>query len=244
LDKKPVSFGTFSPNHKTAMFNAKYIAQYSVNVHADNRAKGFGLKPRSSRVMLGLIASEMFEAFEALRKGHYADKQGAKFLLDLLRTNETTPEAYGESYAKTVKDTLEAELAGTCIRCFDSIGNWLLVGGGYIQDNETRLDLRSVSEYAAAKIDSALEFASSIPFSSDEERAENLTLYVLSMAISAQGIQTGGEQLGYLTPLAAVVDTLKNMALLAAWFNIDLLMHIELELAYNRTRPIRHGKLF
>jgi hypothetical protein len=230
------------------MFNAKYIAKYAISIHADNRAKGFGLTPRSSRVMQGLIASEMFEAFEAIRKGYYANRQGAKFLYDLLKTNETTPDAYGESYAKTVKDTLEGELAGTCIRCFDSIGNWLLAGNGYIKDNETRLDLRSISEYAAEKIDSALELAASIDDTQvaldAPERSEMLTDFLLGMIPCALGIQTGGEELGYITPLASVVDTLKNMALLATWFNIDLLMHIELELAYNRTRPVRHGKLF
>jgi hypothetical protein len=230
------------------MFNAKYIAEKVISIHADNRAKGFGAKPRSSRVLQGLIASEMFEAFEAIRKGYYANKQGVKFLLDLLHTNETTPAAYGESYEKTVKDTLEGELAGTCIRCFDTIGNWLRVGNGYIQDNETRLDTRSIAEYAAVKIDTALELAACIDDTQvapdAPERAEMLTDFLLGMIPCVLGIQTGGEQLGYITPLASVVDTLKNMALLATWFNIDLLAHIELELAYNRTRPERHGKLF
>jgi hypothetical protein len=257
LDKKPVSFGTFSPKQKLPMFNAQMIASWAQASHETNVAKGFCNVPASSRKLQGLIASEMFEAFEAVRRNKWAKPFAVQACQQYLRTHnmalEGSQNQYGCMYTglhtfvgMETKDTVEAELASVCVRCVSTIGYWLAQGGGHIKDNETRLDLRSISEYAALKIDTALELAASIDDTSvpkdAPERGEMLVDYLLDMVHCALGIQTGGEQLGIITPLASVVDTLKNMALLAAWFNIDLVAHIKLELAYNRTRPERHGK--
>lgn len=247
LAKRPYIRPISKPHIKRAMFNASQIKELSGGINADMRASGFWDMPRNPFIIQGLIASEMFEAFEGLRKGERVAADIAQFALDMLNGNETTPRVYAEWYVAQVKDTVEAEIAGTCIRCFDAIGGWLYEGGGFIHDSgitDARLDAEQVYVGAHVRIEAALQSVTRISGLSEREETELFTETLLGMVPAAMGIQTGGPGLCYTTPLASVIDTLKNMCLLGVWFGIDVPNFVALETAYNRTRKRLHGKKF
>lgn len=84
-------------------------------IHAANKFKGWHDRERPFEELILLIQSEVFEAFEALRKGAFASadlvqydyKNLAKGFFDKLRFKEF------------IKDTFEDEIADTAIRILD-----------------------------------------------------------------------------------------------------------------------------
>lgn len=233
------------------MFTKEYIAQMAPAIFADMQAKGFHNAHRSPTIIQGLIASEIIEGFEALRKGRRAAHEDVDFLKHSLSVDGRPvfgAKEYGEYYARTVKDTVEAEMAGTCIRCFDAIGMRLHEGGGQIEDigvgRADGLTLEVIAEVAAKRV--ALCLTGAIEYTD----AENVALFpeiLVATVPVAMGIQTAPTdytQHGlapYITELNSFVETLANMARIATYYGVDLLTFIELEVAYNRTRAYQHG---
>lgn len=245
------------------MMDANYIAEQCTAIHADNRAKGFWERPRSAKINNGLRLSEIVEAFEGIRKGKRSQPNlviSAQKTLSLALEQQragispvgTTDwvNLYSLAYAENIKDTVEAEVAGTCIRCFDLLGGRLQEGNGTIMDgyraNEP-LTLPIISQLAAGIIAESLQGAERYQFTTQEAEAEQLAECLVDFMPGALGLMQAGAELDKLglvarvTEVAAAIDTLKNMSLLSVWFGIDLLTHIELEVAYNRTRPQKHG---
>jgi hypothetical protein len=236
------------------MMDANYIAEQCTAIHADNRAKGFWENPRSAKINNGLRLSEMVEAFEGIRSGKNANAKGVQdcfFRLSWINAGSPSWNTeYAHLYRNLIKDSIEAEVAGTCIRCFDLLGGRLYEGGGVIMDGyrETeRLDLAIISEITATKIADALVGAKRVEYSTMEIELERLAECLVDFMPAALGIVTGGEELDKMglaarvTEVVAAIETLKNMCLLSVWFGIDLKAHIALEVAYNRTRTHKHG---
>jgi NTP pyrophosphatase (non-canonical NTP hydrolase) len=235
------------------MMDAKYIETQSASIHFDNRKKGFWDNPRSPKIVLGLICSEMMEAFEGIRKHKRANPTDALQLLSFINPKTGAllipAQQYADYYEATTKDTVEAELAGTSIRCFDTIGGRLFEAGGQLRDagiSDNILNARAIALMCAEGISNALTNATRVDISAHEE-PDFLAELLVDMMPCALGVQTGGPEwreygiARATTELAAVCDTLKNMCLLSVWFGIDLKTHILLEVTYNRTRPQKHG---
>lgn len=236
------------------MFTSEYVAEQCAAIHNDNRKKGFWDEPKSALKNQGLVASEIMEAFEAIRKDKRANAKAVAdcqlFVQDMKEDGTGSP-MLSDFYAFYIKDTVEAEMAGTCIRCFDGIGARLYEGNGYIMDSgmgrEDALDLATISEAVEARVDACLKGAVAVT------SAEDLAVFpemLVDAILPALGVQNRDERYNLtgvyprITELNSYVETLKNMAMLATWYNIDLLTHIKLEVAFNRTRTHKHGKQF
>lgn len=235
------------------MFNADYIVEQSTAIHADNRAKGFWEQPRTVQMLRGLITSEIFEAFDGTRKGKKATSVDFLYAR-LMELQNCAPSDkaylsanYALSYESNVKDTPEAEMAGTCIRCFDAIGGRVHEGNGRMIDvgcgREDGFTIEEIGVAAAARIEFCLKGAGRVTAPEDLEIFPEV---LMGMVPPAMGLQTQCESFKYglaqsITELNSYVETLKNMAVVATWYGIDLPTFIALEVAYNRTRPHKHG---
>lgn len=226
---------------------------------ADMQAKGFHNSYRSPAIVQGLIVSEIVEGFEALRKGlkapAYTVKAATAFLKDNDMGIQLAKDQYGCIYAGLhlfermgIKDTIEAEMAGVCLRCFDAIGARLHEGDGVLVDTginrEDGFMLESLAAAAAMRISKCME---GVIRYYDAENAALFPEILVSAIPPAMGIQTAPSDYTahgvapYITELNSYVETLANMARIATYFGVDLLTHIELEVAYNRTREYQHG---
>ena len=134
--------------------------------------------------------------------------------IDTLQRIEGTP--YAQEFLRLVKDTVEDEIADAVIRLLDLLFDLL---GGY------ELKSSDLDKVRGADVDRLpSEELPYILFWVTEElcrlwRAECLRLEGIPYAIKA---------------LEQLCDHL----------GIDLMMHIELKLKYNETRPVKHGKKY
>ena len=73
--------------------------------------------------MLMLVVSELSEALEALRKGHYSDPFATAVLAeDLNNWDDSLKDAWKNGFEKAVKSSFEDEVADVAIRLFDMCG--------------------------------------------------------------------------------------------------------------------------
>lgn len=88
------------------------IKQISEEIHAVNVNNGFWEDKETKNVgeTLMLVVTELAEALEANRKGHYADKQG-------LERNEYL--GFKKNFEIHIKNSFEDELADVIIRMLD-----------------------------------------------------------------------------------------------------------------------------
>lgn len=191
-------------------------------IHAANKAKGFWAMPRSSAEIFVLIQSEMFEALEADRKGLSA--KNAKECFNLM-----DQEGFKEFFLANIKDSLEDELADTVIRILDMAGAWNIdIQNMYLaptlrtwSQQEQSLQLMQREFYSLQSC--VLEFS-----------------YLISQILQQELSTTATE-----TVLAQGANKMLLFVLaIAKHFRIDIWLHVKLKLAYNRTRPLRHGKRY
>ena len=96
--------------------------------HATAKEKGFWDTERNISEMLMLIVSELAEAQEALRKGHYAEQSvvnGLKQDIDLNYADDEFQLNQGiwkSLFEEKVKSSFEDEIADVAIRLFDLCG--------------------------------------------------------------------------------------------------------------------------
>lgn len=194
--------------------------QLAIDIHQEQKEKGWYDEFRSDSLLINLVKSEMFEAFEAWRKGKYTERpvvymgtreseseEMSVFMDDLL-----IEPAYRFilSFKEFIKDTLEDELADTCIRLLDFAAykglNLLPSKRGLLKNHESFLDLLDF-------LDINLTELKQTPFS--EKTKEVFTLEIQF--------------------LIKVIEEFCEKK------DIDLHKHIALKRAYNRTRSARHG---
>lgn len=91
--------------------------------HGVAKEKGFWDEERNVPEMLMLVVSELSEALEALRKGHYSDPFATAVLAeDLNNWDESLKDAWKNGFEKAVKSSFEDEIADVAIRLFDMCG--------------------------------------------------------------------------------------------------------------------------
>lgn len=88
----------------------------AAEIHAANVKKGWHEKPRDFEELILLIQSEVFEAFEAMRKGKFSEKAHTDILFDQWNRNGFFDPS---EFLTTIKNTLEDEVADTAIRLMD-----------------------------------------------------------------------------------------------------------------------------
>ena len=91
--------------------------------HGVAKEKGFWDEERNVPEMLMLVVSELSEALEALRKGHYAEPFATAVLAkDLNNWDDSLKDAWKNGFEKAVKSSFEDEIADVAIRLFDMCG--------------------------------------------------------------------------------------------------------------------------
>ena len=91
--------------------------------HSVAKEKGFRDEERNVPGMLMLVVSELSEALEALRKGHYAEPFATAVLAeDLNNWDDVLSEPWKNGFEKAVKSSFEDEIADVAIRLFDMCG--------------------------------------------------------------------------------------------------------------------------
>ena len=177
--------------------------------HAMAASKGFWQdidKPWMRDQALALIISELGEALEAHRKGKRARLDN--YLEDLPKIG------FEQSFKDFIKDSLEDEMADTCIRIFD-------LAGAY-GSNPDKIDYYLHKELDAMK---------HLPI---ENVPQNL-FYIMRSVSDYRFIGFKQQALG---------ESLGKIQHLANKMNFNLLWHIEKKMQYNSTRPFKHGKQF
>lgn len=178
------------------------------------KAHGFHDKEHSEEHVAMLVITEIAEAVNADRKNKHADKVTVEYLATQL---DNVDAAFIETFKTDVKDTVEDELADAAIRILDSIG--VLLGDEELYQNiepETLIDMQ-LEEFKEEL---------SIPFS--EQCFIIIGLIFKSFDDKWQW---------RLFPFYLIF-------VIARLSGIDLLTHIRLKMAYNKTRDKLHGKKY
>lgn len=162
-----------------------------------------------------LIISELGEAINADRKGHYAQK-------GMFMRHSATPQPEPERhwnfcFELFIKDTVEDELADAVIR--------ILSYAGYIKVDLSNIGL---TEEAVLK---SVEYISSIPRKRELTFPEELYIATDDLLATVRGTASMGE-------------VLLDLFVLAKRKNIDLLWFVEQKMKYNESRPYKHGKIY
>lgn len=192
--------------------------------HADAKAKGWWDEPRNTGELLMLIVSECGKALEAHRKGKRCKGinsiQWPQDITSSSKELDGSEFCYKDLFEVHVKDTFEDELADIVIRIADLCG-WLKLSDVRWNDHE-RFKVR----------DDGIYFNTG-------QALFGIVCDLTSMPSQVDRARTDGNS----EPMKKLVDR----ALQAAWNmagSTDLWRHVELKLAYNRTRPHKHGKAY
>lgn len=104
------------------------MEQLIKRAHQVAKEKGFWESERNKGELLMLIVSELAEALEALRKGHYADKSISDELYRDIEVHRFDDEfnimdgSWKAGFEANIKSSFEDELADVAIRLFDLCG--------------------------------------------------------------------------------------------------------------------------
>ena len=194
------------------------INQLAASIHKGNIRKGFWEEGQTEvdeiRIKL-LVVSELFEMFEADRKGK--DAKGVEAATRLLKnyntfTNDNHLSNFLEYFLLNVKDSKEDELADTMIRLLD-YSAFLKV-----DFNDERFELKVMKSYL--------------------KDYSGVFLHDLSDLIEGIGAALDN-------PVAFNIGCCYQALIsFAKKYEIDLLTHVNLKLAYNVTRKKMHGKKY
>lgn len=191
--------------------------QLAKDIHADNRAKGFWEKPRSSDTLMMLVITEIAEATEAVRANLppvcLMNDEGKAIAIEVPDINSFT---YINGETKTFKkpEGEAVELVDALVRILDVIGS---------ENINVDLEMPLVRDQVAAQ-----ELWEKLP---NEAPARHLAFVRAVDAVPKSGIFRN------LT-LAGNIGVYESYFKLNGW---DLEKIIQLKLAYNRTRDHRHG---
>jgi len=167
-------------------------------IYQANKLKGWHEKERTFNELILLIKSEMYEAFESLRKGAFASSLIVQQEYNSIKYGFFNPNAFKVS----IKDTFEDEIADVAIRVLDM----------------------AAAKNINAKIVKPIGLVKDLSlFSYFDIMTCECYVYCTELEV--------GKMLGWCIEVAKLYD-------------FDLNAHISLKLAYNKTRPHKHGKLF
>ena len=195
------------------------LTEYAKSIYEANKAKGFWDEKRSQLELLVLVQSELFEAFEAVRKDkvHVDELQ----ILNNLTKNvdkkfpKLNADNFKQRFVENVKDTLQDEIADTIIRLLDFAGSRDMKLYDPRQDEKTPVD------YKDAKVG-----------------FRQITFIVANMSNAIGALYD--RHIGYVE----TTDLIFYLVAFAEHNEIDIWLHIELKLFYNSLRAYKHGKKF
>ena len=191
---------------------AKQINEWVKKAY-DNAVKhGWHEEKKSKAHWFMMICTEVAEAVQADRKGHYMndlDKEGLKTVL----ANDHGGGSFDKYYSDTIEAKVESELADICIRIFDLMGVYNIE-----------------AKYGFSTFDYEVKYIKQHSFT---ENAIMLTKTIVSCNIAAITNKKEGVFL-YLSVLATVFEWAEALG-------IDLIQHINLKMRYNESREYRHG---
>ena len=197
--------------------------------HSDAKAKGWWDNERNLAECLMLIVSECGEALEAHRKGKRAsldEYEKASSMLGLPPDRVMSEdEATRTSFKIHIKDTFEDELADIVIRLAD------LCGGLKIKP-----DYQMPHFYGPIH---EMEIAP-VPSWGSLENVGAQLMRVTEKLVAMNFSQNTDSKLIVNNAALAFLDI---MGMCAA-HRVNISRHIELKLAYNRTRNYKHGKAY
>jgi len=193
------------------------INELAASIHLGNIKKGFWKEGQTdvneTRIKL-LVISELFEMFEADRKGKVAKEIDTVSLrLKEYKANIDNIEIkkfFLDEFVLNVKDSKEDELADTMIRLLDYAG-FLKVDFNNIDTFKGKLDSIDLEGDFIVDLNELIE----------------MLLFWLSNPASIN-----------------IVKCYNSLLTFGKVHSIDLLTHINLKLAYNATRSKMHGKKY
>lgn len=106
-------------NNETNIYRWDNIVPLALYAHQQAEAKGFWEEPHHEDHYLMLVLTELAEAVEADRKGIWAVLDPAT----LDRLERLDGAVFNQEFIRTIKDTVEDEIADACIRLLDLIGS-------------------------------------------------------------------------------------------------------------------------
>jgi NTP pyrophosphatase (non-canonical NTP hydrolase) len=192
------------------------IEQLIQEAHAVAKKSGFWDPPKEPGTLLMLVVSEAGEALEAHRKGRTADLQMYDLLMKL-REDRGDPAAAPRTFEQCVKDTLADELADIVIRLADFCGGFGLSVGPVNYSPTVGLD---------------------------KNGGPGMALFGLCAKLQAVGEAYIGYATGNGWDDSAITAAFTTTWSIANAYDIDLWRHIELKMAYNKTREPLHGKAY
>lgn len=196
------------------------LEQYAIQIHEENKKKGFWPPDRCIFEVIALILSELVEALEALRKDRKTPF-GLQF-------NQSDP-AFESIFIDQVKDSFEDEIADTCIRILDLAGAFQL---------EMPFDWpNDVQEEWLESLQNNHVFKGA-----EDSFARYLMEFSIRLgeiSIQIQQMNRAKEVLQKYLPV--LILDLMNFALFK---QINIQKHVEMKLAFNRSRAFMHNKKF
>ena len=163
----------------------------------------------SDEHFLCLVISELMEAVEADRKGKHANREQFDYYMSL---KERSDDEFIYAFKYGIKDSIEDELADTCIRILDLAGL-------------RNINLSSIS----------------FPIENSKEHIENrskltFTEWCYDVTRIIARYNKDNYPIGYL-----FIGILQELCCIAKIKNFDLLWHINQKMKYNELRPYKHG---
>ena len=198
----------------------KELNELALTIHEINIEKGFWKKGQTdcdnTRIKL-LVVSELFECFEAHRKGKTVDDYELHGVNELFVNYINFPNEFAtkanfvRNFELHVKDTIEDEIADTMIRLLDY--------AAFLKVDFEKLKTPKIIANRYFSGDFIIDINSLIDSSLFLLQGENLKLYNILVCY-------------------------QNIVDFAAAHLINLPMNIKLKIAYNRTRDKMHGKKY
>lgn len=203
--------------------------------HELAKEKGWWDEPRTNEECFALILSEACEALEADRKGHRASMGEYNRMFRDGDPREFVGGVHVGGFQAFIKDTVEDELADIAIRTFDLAG-WV-VPKAHHSDGTMLLGWDAPGQ--------------KLWISRSENPIFQLVTEMAHLQVCAAGLEYGRcawEEV----PESSRFDDVRMVVVcqfatrlvfeIAHQMNIDLWRHIELKMAYNKTRGHKHGK--
>jgi len=196
----------------------KELNELALTIHSINIEKGFWIKVQTdcdnTRIKL-LVVSELFECFEAHRKGKTVDDYELHGVNELFVNYINFPNEFAtkanfvRNFELHVKDTIEDEIADTMIRLLDY--------AAFLKVDFENLKTQKIIANRYFSGDFIIDIHSII----------NSSLYLI----------IGNDDTNILI-------CYQNIIAFAAAHLINLPMNVKLKIAYNRTRDKMHGKKY
>ena len=199
------------------------INELITTAHSDAKANGWWDEPRNTGELLMLIVSECGEALEAHRSGkRWTNPPHIGGLDNFDAYASSYPEGWKLCFEHYIKDTFEDELADIVIRIAD------LMGGLHISVDESAKD----------------PFSYGNEFYQQWHLQDNVGEFLFERVVRSLCGFASKKDNGIIIPGSLYHTPIASINAWCQHHNINLWRHIELKLAYNRTRPRKHGKAY